>query len=191
MFESAGYSTVAPSWPDDPDRVAQARQHPEVFAGKGIVAITTHIAEVISKLNNKPAIVGHSFGGLITQKLSGMGLGRVAVAIDPAPFKGVLPLPLSTLKSSLPVLGNPANKGKAIALIRSVPIRLDERPHREGIERALRHLPCCRPGQAALPGRPCQLLLHQRSDRGHQEPRPRAPQDHLGSEGQHRPLGDR
>ncbi len=116
LFESADYSTVAPSWPDDPDTVEQARRHPEVFAGKGITAIATHIAEVIGKLNNKPAIVGHSFGGLITQKLAGMGLGRVAVAIDPAPFKGVLPLPLSTLKSSLPVLGNPGNKSKAITL---------------------------------------------------------------------------
>jgi pimeloyl-ACP methyl ester carboxylesterase len=115
-FEAAGYSTVAPSWPDDPETVEQARRHPEVLAGKGIAAITDHIAEVIGMLDTKPAIVGHSFGGLITQKLAGMGLAAVAVAIDPAPFKGVLPLPLSTLKSSLPVLGNPANRNKAIAL---------------------------------------------------------------------------
>jgi pimeloyl-ACP methyl ester carboxylesterase len=115
-FAAKGFSTVVPSWPGDPDTVAEARRHPEVLAENGVQSITDHIAAVISALDAKPAIVGHSFGGLITQKLAGMGLSSASVAIDPAPFKGVLPLPLSTLKSSLPVLGNPGNRKKAITL---------------------------------------------------------------------------
>ena len=115
-FAAQGYATVAPSWPDDPASVADARRDPSVLAGKGVAQVTAHMADVIRALDTKPVIVGHSFGGLITQKLAGMGLATASVAIDPAPFKGVLPLPLSTLKSSLPVLGNPANRKKAIAL---------------------------------------------------------------------------
>jgi pimeloyl-ACP methyl ester carboxylesterase len=78
--------------------------------------VADHFAKVIGRLKKKPAVVGHSFGGLITQMLAGRGLAVVSVAIDPAPFRGVLPLPLSSLKSASPVLGNPANRGRAIAL---------------------------------------------------------------------------
>ena len=116
VFEEAGYVALAPSWPDDPETVVEARDHPEVFAHKRVDEVTAHFADVIRLLRTPPAIVGHSFGGLITQRLAGMGLGAAAVAIDPAPFRGVLPLPLSALKAALPVLGNPANFNRAVAL---------------------------------------------------------------------------
>lgn len=116
LFEENGFVTLAPGWPDDPAGTAEARRDPSVFAGKGVAAITEHYADVIRALDRKPIIVGHSFGGLITQKLAGLGLAKVAVAIDPAPFRGVLPLPLPALRSSFPVLGNPLNYGRSIAL---------------------------------------------------------------------------
>ncbi|MGA5506985.1 alpha/beta hydrolase [Streptomyces umbrinus] len=116
LFEEAGYAAVAPGWPDDPETVTDAHAHPETFAGKGVAEVADHFAEVIGRLERKPAIVGHSFGGLITQILAGRGLSAVSVAIDPAPFQGVLPLPISSLRSAAPVLGNPANYHRAVPL---------------------------------------------------------------------------
>ncbi|GAB3052502.1 alpha/beta fold hydrolase [Intrasporangium mesophilum] len=115
-FEELGYATLAPSWPDDPETVDEARAKPEVLAGKSVGQVTNHIADVIGLLDRKPVIIGHSFGGLITQKLAGMGLAKAAVAIDPAPFRGVLPLPISALRASSPVLTNPANYNRAVSL---------------------------------------------------------------------------
>ncbi|HTN53012.1 MAG TPA: alpha/beta hydrolase [Anaeromyxobacter sp.] len=116
LFEEAGYATLAPSWPDDPETVEEARRHPEVFAHKRVGQVADHYAGVIRRLTVAPAVVGHSFGGLIAQRLAGMGLSGATVAIDPAPFRGVLPLPLSALKASSAVLRNPANYGRAVAL---------------------------------------------------------------------------
>lgn len=115
-FEAAGFATVAPGWPDEPESVGEGRANPSVFAGKSVGAITAYYADVIARLERKPAIVGHSFGGLITQKLAGMGLGTASVPIDPAPGRGVLPLPLSALRASFPALRNPANRNKAVML---------------------------------------------------------------------------
>ena len=78
--------------------------------------VTDHYLEAISRLTEKPAVIGHSFGGLISLKIAGEGASFATVSIDNAPFKGVLPLPISALKSAAPVLGNPANHGKAISL---------------------------------------------------------------------------
>jgi pimeloyl-ACP methyl ester carboxylesterase len=116
IFDDAGYATVTPGWPDDPDTVAEARANPDVFAKKSVGQITEHTAEVIGRLERKPAIVGHSFGGAFTQMMAGRGLSVASVAIDPAPFRGVLPLPVSTLRSAMPVLANPLNRGRAILL---------------------------------------------------------------------------
>ena len=116
MFEDAGYTTLAPGWPDDPNTVAQANAHPEVFAHKTVGQIGDHFEEVIGKLTKRPALIGHSFGGLLAQILAGRGIADATVAIDPAPFRGVLPLPVSALKSAAPVLGNPANHGRAVPL---------------------------------------------------------------------------
>ena len=116
LFEEAGYTALTPGWPDDPDTVAEANAHPEVFAHKTIRQVADHFGEIIRALKTKPAIIGHSFGGLLAQILAGRGLAAATVAIDPAPFRGVLPLPISSLKSAWPVLGNPANRNRAVPL---------------------------------------------------------------------------
>src|SRR3954470_8039160 len=116
LFEEHGYAAVSPGWPDDPETVQEANARPEVFAGKTVGQVADHFDEIISGLSRKPAIIGHSFGGLLVQILAGRGLAAVTVAIDPAPFRGVLPLPLSALKSSRPVLSNPANRNRAVPL---------------------------------------------------------------------------
>jgi pimeloyl-ACP methyl ester carboxylesterase len=116
VFEEAGYAPLAPGWPDDPETVEAARANPGVMAGKGVVQVADHFAEAIAALDKRPAIVGHSFGGLITQILAGRGLSVASVAVDPAPFKGVLPLPIAAIRTTLPVLGNPANRGRAVTL---------------------------------------------------------------------------
>ena len=116
VFEQAGYAPVQPGWPDDPETVEEANAHPEVFAHKTVGQVADHCAGVIGQLKAKPAVVGHSFGGLLAQIMAGRGLSAATVAIDPAPFRGVLPLPLSALKSASPVLGNPANRNRAVPL---------------------------------------------------------------------------
>jgi non-heme chloroperoxidase len=116
LFGEAGFATLAPGWPDDPQTVAEARAHPEAFAHKSIKDVADHFDDVIRKLSRKPVVVGHSFGGLMTQIVAGRGLAAAAVAIDPAPFRGVLPLPISALRSAAPVLRNPLNRGRAVPL---------------------------------------------------------------------------
>jgi pimeloyl-ACP methyl ester carboxylesterase len=116
VFEDAGYAPLTPGWPDDPATVEQANAHPEVFAHKSVRQVADHYDEVIRRLTRKPAVIGHSFGGLLAQIIAGRGLAAASVAVDPAPFRGVLPLPLSALKSSAPVLGNPANRNRAVPL---------------------------------------------------------------------------
>jgi non-heme chloroperoxidase len=116
LFEQQGFAALTPGWPDDPETVEEAAAHPEVFAGKSIGQVADHFETIIGGLDRKPAIIGHSTGGLLTQILAGRGLAAVSVAIDPAPFRGVLPLPISTLKSSSPVLRNPANRNRAVPL---------------------------------------------------------------------------
>jgi non-heme chloroperoxidase len=116
VFEEAGYTALTPGWPDDPQTVEEANAHPEVFAHKTVGQVADHFAEVIARLTKKPAVIGHSFGGLLAQIVAGRGLSAAAVAIDPAPFRGVLPLPISALKSASPVLSNPANRNRAVPL---------------------------------------------------------------------------
>jgi pimeloyl-ACP methyl ester carboxylesterase len=116
FFEEDDFVALTPGWPDDPLTVEEAKAHPEVFAGKSIGDVADHDESIITQLDHTPVIIGHSFGGLIAQILAGRGLSASAVAIDPAPFRGVLPLPISSLRASGPVLGNPANRHKAIPL---------------------------------------------------------------------------
>ena len=116
LFEEAGYTTLQPGWPDDPDTVEEANAKPEVFAHKTVGQVADHFEVIIRGLNKKPGVIGHSFGGLLVQMLSGRGVASATVAIDPGPFRGVLPLPLTALKSAWPVLGNPANRNRAIPL---------------------------------------------------------------------------
>lgn len=116
VFEEAGYAAVKPDWPDDPATVAEARANPDAFAGKTLKAIADHAEEVIQGLDRKPAVLGHSTGGLLCQIVADRGLSAATVAIDPGPFRGVLPLPLSALKSARPVLQNPLNRKRAVTL---------------------------------------------------------------------------
>jgi non-heme chloroperoxidase len=116
VFRGAGYAPISPGWPDDPETVAEAKEHPEVFAGKTVGQVADHYDAVIGKLDKQPAVIGHSFGGLLAQIIAGRGLSNVTVAIDAAPFRGVLPLPISALRASSPVLSRPGNKNKAIPL---------------------------------------------------------------------------
>jgi pimeloyl-ACP methyl ester carboxylesterase len=116
FFEEAGYVALAPDWPDDPDSVAVANLAPEIMADKTVAQIAGHTEEVVRRLHRKPALIGHSFGGLMVQIVAGRGLSAATVAISPAPFRGVLPLPLSSIKSGWPVFKNPANRHRAVPL---------------------------------------------------------------------------
>src|SRR5438128_5284465 len=116
VFEDAGYAALTPGWPDDPETIEEANANPEVFAKKTIGEVADRFEQIARGLKRKPAIIGHSFGGLIAQILAGRGLAAVTVAVDPAPFRGVLPLPISSLKSAWPVLHKPSNRNRAVPL---------------------------------------------------------------------------
>src|ERR687897_1819524 len=116
LFREAGYAPLTPDWPDDPETVEEARANPDILAGKTLGEIADHTTEVIDALEKKPAVMGHSTGGLLAQMLAGRGLSAATVAIDPGPFRGVLPLPASTLRAAAPVLTNPLNRNRAVTL---------------------------------------------------------------------------
>jgi non-heme chloroperoxidase len=115
-FEQEGYAGVTPDWPGDPETVEVARAEPEVLAKKTLKQVADHTTEVIDALEKKPALMGHSTGGLLAQMLAGRGLSAATVAIDPGLFRGVLPLPVSTLRVVGPILINPLNRGRAVTL---------------------------------------------------------------------------
>ncbi len=141
VFDEAGYAALAPGWPDDPETVAEANANPDTFANKTVGEVADHFAEVIGKLDRKPVVIGHSFGGLLAQILAGRGLSAATVAIDPAPFRGVLPLPVSALRSASPVLTNPANRHRAVPLTyRAVPLCVRQRGRRGRGPAALRRV---------------------------------------------------
>jgi pimeloyl-ACP methyl ester carboxylesterase len=116
FFEEAGYVALLPGWPDDPETVADAKAHPDVFAGKRIGEVADYQEGIVRRLDRKPVVIGHSFGGLMTEILAGRGLAAASVAISPAPFRGVLPLPISTLRTTSVALRNPANWNRAVPL---------------------------------------------------------------------------
>src|SRR3954468_7445067 len=116
FFEENGYAGLAPSWPGDPETVEAARANPDALANKNLKLVADHMADVIGRLERKPVVMGHSTGGLLAQLIAGRGLSAATVAIDPGPFRGVLPLPVSALRSALPVLKNPLNRGRAVTL---------------------------------------------------------------------------
>jgi non-heme chloroperoxidase len=116
VFADVGYAPLCPGWPDDPDTVEEAYANPDVFANKTVGQVAEHYAAIIGKLEQRPILIGHSFGGLLTQILAGRGLAVASVVIDSAPFRGVLPLPISALRSASPVLSNPANRHRAVPL---------------------------------------------------------------------------
>lgn len=117
-FAAQGHRAIAPAWPGELATVAATRDNPQDQAGYGIEAVTDYFAEIIDDLESSPVVIGHSFGGLIAQKLLGQNKAAAAIAIDPAPIKGVKPLPLAQLRSASPVLSNPLTRGRAKALTR-------------------------------------------------------------------------
>jgi non-heme chloroperoxidase len=116
FFAQAGYAPLTPEWPDDPETVDEAREDPHVLARKTLKQVADHTTEVINALERKPAVIGHSTGGLLAQMLAGQGLSAATVAIDPGVFRGVLPLPPSVLKGVGPFLVDPRTPGRAITL---------------------------------------------------------------------------
>src|SRR3954451_77965 len=116
LFSAAGYDPIAPGWPGDSDTVEASRANPDSIADHGIDDVTRHYQAIIDTLPARPILIGHSFGGMISEKLLGLDYGAAAIGIDAAQIKGVLPLPLSALHSTLPVFKNPANKHKAVSL---------------------------------------------------------------------------
>ena len=116
LFRAAGYDPIAPGWPGDADTVEASRANPDSIADHGIDDVTRHYQAIIDKLPARPILIGHSFGGMIAEKLLGLDYGAAAIGIDAAQIKGVLPLPLSALHSTLPVFKNPANKHRAVSL---------------------------------------------------------------------------
>jgi alpha-beta hydrolase superfamily lysophospholipase len=115
-FGEAGYAPIAPGWPGEADSVEETRRHPEAVADFGIDDVTDHYKRIIDELPTRPILIGHSFGGVIAEKLLGDDYGLAAIAIDAAQIKGVLPLPMSSLRATLPVFKNPANKHRAVML---------------------------------------------------------------------------
>ena len=116
FFKQAGYAPLTPDWPDDPATVEEARVEPEVVAKKTLKQVADHTTEVINALDKKPAVMGHSTGGLLAQMMAGWGLSAATVAIDPGVFRGVLPLPASVLRGIGPFLVDPRTRGLAITL---------------------------------------------------------------------------
>jgi non-heme chloroperoxidase len=116
LFESKGYAAVAVDWPGDQASYDEAHAKKDSLANTSVADVADHVAEVVAGLDRKPVLVGHSFGGLLVQMVAGRGLAAGTVSIDPAPSRGVLPLPFSALKASFPVLGNPLNKGRTVTL---------------------------------------------------------------------------
>ena len=191
LFEEAGYTALTPGWPDDPETVAEAKAHPEVFAGKTVGQVADHYSDVIRQLAKKPAVIGHSFGGLLTQIVAGRGLSAASVAIDPAPFRGVLPLPISALRVANTVLHNPLNWNRA------VPLSYDQ--FRYGFANAVSEdeakelyetfsVPTS--GAPLFQAATANLNPVDRGQGRHQEPRARTAPDHGRHEGPHGTAGD-
>ncbi len=161
FFGAAGYDTMAPGWPGDQDTVELARANPDTVANNGIDDVTDHYAAIIESLPAPPILIGHSFGGMIAEKLLGMNKGAAAIGIDAAQIKGVLRLPLSALHATLPVFKNPANKHKVgVPYGRAVPLQLRQRYLRGGIQPALPEMGCPLSRAAALRGRGSQFSPH-------------------------------
>ena len=116
LFEERGYAALAVDWPGDQPDHAAAHANAGSLSGVGVGQVADHVAEVIGGLDRTPIVVGHSFGGLLVQVIAGRGLASATVSIDPAPSRGVLPLPFSALKAAFPVLGNPANRKRTVTL---------------------------------------------------------------------------
>jgi pimeloyl-ACP methyl ester carboxylesterase len=190
LFDEAGFTALTPGWPDDPNTVAEAKAHPEVFAHKTVGQVADHYADVIGQLKTKPAVIGHSFGGLLTQIIAGRGLSAASVAIDPAPFRGVLPLPFSALKSASPVLGNPANINRAVPLTYEQ-FRFANAVSEDEAKELYESFAVPASGVPLFQAATANLNPWTEAKVDTKNPRSGTAADHLRGEGPHRPLGDR
>ncbi|HTH71731.1 MAG TPA: alpha/beta hydrolase [Candidatus Pristimantibacillus sp.] len=120
LFRRLGYEPIAPGWPYEPDDIHEARLQMEAVASVGLDDVTEHYGRIIRQLDSMPILIGHSTGGLVAQKLLGNDLGRAAVAIDSAQFKGVWTLPPNQIRAAWPALKNP------VKINRAVPLTADE-----------------------------------------------------------------
>ncbi len=192
FVEEAGYTALTPGWPDDPATVDEANTHPEVFANKTIGMVADHVEQIIRGLKRKPAVIGHSFGGLLAQILAGRGLSAATVAVDPAPFRGVLPLPISALKAGFPVLGNPANRHRAVPLtFEQFRFAFANAVSERRGQGALRKVRRAGAGRTALPGRGSEPQSVDRGESRYGKSGSRSAAHHLGREGSHGAVGDR
>jgi pimeloyl-ACP methyl ester carboxylesterase len=191
LFEEAGYVALTPGWPDDPETVAEARQHPEVFAGKGIGDIAAYEEAIIRRLDRKPVIIGHSFGGLLTMILAGRGLAAASIPISPAPFRGVLPLPISSLRTAGVALRNPANWNRAVPLTYEQFRYSFANMVGEAEAKELYRLLRSRHRRSAVSGGGREPQSVVRGEGQHDERGSRSDADHLGRHGPYRPVGDR
>jgi pimeloyl-ACP methyl ester carboxylesterase len=116
LFEGAGYATIAPGWPGEPETVEAAQADPAAQRRTSLQSILAHHRELIGHLSRAPALVGHCAGGLVVQQLAAEGIASTTVALQPTKFRGVLPLSVSELRSFLPVLRRPSNVGRAVRL---------------------------------------------------------------------------
>lgn len=116
LLEHEGYAVVAADWPGDAADVRAAREDASALAGLSIATVTEHMVELASAFDRRPVVIGHSFGGLVAQQIAGRGIAAACVAIDPAPMRGVLPMPLSAIRGSLPVLADPRNINRTVLL---------------------------------------------------------------------------
>ena len=109
-YQSKGYKVLAPAWPGMGGEIDDVRRNPKPYERLGVGEIAVHYERIISELEKPPIIVGHSFGGLLTEILLDRGLGAAGVAISPAPIKGIYFLPPSAFKVASVALRNPANR---------------------------------------------------------------------------------
>src|SRR3954471_8065748 len=115
-FERAGHRVIAESWPGMGGDIEALRRDPSAVEHLGVEEIVDHYAQLVRALDERPIIMGHSFGGAFTEILLDRGLGAAGVAIDAAAVKGITKLPPAQLKSAWPVLKNPANRHRAVTL---------------------------------------------------------------------------
>ncbi len=192
LFEEAGFTALTPGWPDDPETVEEANAHPEVFAKKTVGQVADHFAEIISKLDQKPVVIGHSFGGLLTQILAGRGLSAAVGRDRPGAVPGRAPAADLGAEVGEPGPAQPRQpQPRRAADLRAVPLRLRQRRLRGRGQGALRDVRRAGRRRAALPGRDREPQPVDRGQGRHQEPGARAAADHLRREGPHRAVGDR
>jgi pimeloyl-ACP methyl ester carboxylesterase len=115
-FDKRGFAVSAPEWPRKHGDVEELREHADELAGLGLNEIVDHYEALIRELEQPPVLIGHSFGGLIVELLLDRGLGRAGVALSPAPPKGILVLPFSSLKAASPALAHPSTRRGIVTL---------------------------------------------------------------------------